>query len=159
MRFRRIRSSGGLNSGPRARLLLSVVLLLTPSTPYTAHGSPPLNISTKIPNDPAAGTRAGGVRELVPEKYLKKYERWKTEYLSTEAGRRQWERYAADENFTLTIVVSPDLGRGGVVGEYGWDASGRLVAATITLGDELDAGLPTPLYYPVTSALAAGGGG
>ncbi|HYP53832.1 MAG TPA: hypothetical protein VEQ42_09855, partial [Pyrinomonadaceae bacterium] len=49
----------------------------------------------------------------------------------------------------------PELGRGGVVGDYRWDASGKLVAATITLGSGLDGGLLSPLYYPVTSALAA----
>lgn len=99
--------------------------------------------------------QTGGVREPVPDKYLKKYLRWKAEYLSTEAGRRQWRRYADDERFTLTVTVSPELGRGGLVSDYRWDEAGRLVGATITLGDGLDGGLPPSLYYPVTSALAA----
>jgi hypothetical protein len=99
--------------------------------------------------------QTGGVRESVPDKYLKKYLRWKAEYLSTEAGRRQWQRYAADEHFTLTVTVSTELGQGGLVSDYRWDEAGRLVGATITLGGGIDGGLPPSLYYPVTSALAA----
>src|SRR5262245_3727313 len=36
----------------------------------------------------------GGIREDIPGKYHERYERWKSELLSTEVGREQWERYS-----------------------------------------------------------------
>lgn len=102
-----------------------------------------------------AGAVSGdGIKEVVSEKYLKRYRRWKDEYLSTEAGRRQWARYARDEGFMLTIIIAPELGQGGIVNGYRWDETGKLVAATINLGSGLDDGALPSFYYPVTSALA-----
>jgi hypothetical protein len=44
---------------------------------------------------------------------------------------------------------------GGGTGGYKWDASGKLVAATITLGSRIDEGYPDPIYFPVMSSLTA----
>jgi hypothetical protein len=136
----------GTPSGLRLCLRLSLCALLAVSLPAPCFDS-------RAAVGAEAPEQAGGVRESVPDKYLKKYLRWKAEYLSTEAGRRQWQRYA-DGKFVLTITVSPELGRGGLVSNYRWDGAGKLVGATITLGSGLDGGLPPSLYYPVTSALA-----
>jgi hypothetical protein len=35
-----------------------------------------------------------------------------------------------------------------------WDDDGNLIAATITLGKNLDKGFPDPVYYPVMNSLA-----
>lgn len=100
-------------------------------------------------------TTHSGIREIVPDRYLKKYQRWKAEYLSTNVGRRQWSRYADDKSFTLTIIVSHELGQGGLVDDYRWDDTGKLLAATISLGCDFDTGVVSPFFYPVTGALAS----
>lgn len=133
-----------------ARLCLCLSLCLPLALPAHARRADPHAPAAEPPREAKRG-----VREAVPDKYLKKYRRWKAEYLSTGEGRRQWRRYADDERFTLTITVSQELGRGGIVSDYRWDEAGRLVGATITLGSGLDGGLPPTLYYPVTSALGA----
>lgn len=99
---------------------------------------------------------AGGnhIKEIIPERFQKKYQKWKAEYLSTKVGQEQWERYAHNSNFTLTITMSEEAGRGAGTDQYRWNDSGQLVAATITLGDQADAGFPSPFNYPVTSSLA-----
>ena len=98
---------------------------------------------------------AGGViREVIADKYKKRYEGWKTEFLSTETGRRQWEMYANHPRFILTITVSQDNSHGAGTGKYKWDDSGELIAATITLGSRIDEGYPDPIYYPVMNSLA-----
>lgn len=103
---------------------------------------------------PAPRTRsAGGVREVIPNKYRERYQGWKREFLSTEVGRREWEKYELDGRFALTITVSNDDPQGAGTGHYKWDESGRLVAATITLGSRINEGYPNPIYYPVMSSL------
>jgi hypothetical protein len=119
--------------------------------------------STESPHsEPASADRASAgsrrdnksnIREQVPGKHLKRYLRWKTEFLSTESGRRQWQRFAEDDDFTLTITVSQEFGGGGLVTDYAWNSAGKLVAARIILGSELDGGILSPFYYPVTGAL------
>ena len=99
----------------------------------------------------------GGVREDVPRKYRERYERWKSELLSTEFGRRQWETYAANRSFVLTIKVDGGKGKGAGTDKYLWDREGNLVGATITLGPSIDEGFPSPVYYPVLNSLALGG--
>lgn len=145
-------------SGLRICLRLSFFILLATSLPAPCsdrHGAAAgLPRADKPESGREVGGQTAGVRESIPDKYLKRYLGWKAEYLSTEAGRRQWQRYAADGRFILTIAVSPELGRGGLVSDYKWDEEGKLVGATITLGSGLDGGLPSSLYYPVTSALA-----
>jgi hypothetical protein len=94
------------------------------------------------------------VIEIVPPKYRDRYARWKAEYLSTEAGRTQWQAYVRQTDFKLFIVVSKELGRSADAGDYVWDASGRLVAATIRLGPKINSGYPTTSNYPVMCSLA-----
>ncbi len=94
------------------------------------------------------------IREVIPDRYRKRYERWKREYLSTQAGQKQWLRYARDPSFALTITVSQAEGHGAEAGKFEWDADGRLIAATIILGSKLDSGYPTSINYPITCTLA-----
>ena len=95
-----------------------------------------------------------GIREVIPNDARARYEKWKEEILSTEYGRQQWERYASGKDFLLTIIVSNDRKFGAGTGDFEWDANGKLVAATITLGKHLDKGYPDPVYYPVMNSLA-----
>jgi hypothetical protein len=104
---------------------------------------------------PASDDQSGGIKEDVPEKYLRKYQDWKEEFLSTDAGRSQWAQYAKNPHFTLTITISRDNAEGATTGRYKWSDGGQLVAATITLGNRLDAGYPNPIYFPVMNSLGA----
>lgn len=97
----------------------------------------------------------GGIRENIPEKYLARYQQWKKEFLATETGRLQWASYQSDPYFTLTLVVSRDNPEGGTTSNYKWSEAGKLLAATITLGYRLDAGVPNPVYFPVMNSLLA----
>ncbi len=96
---------------------------------------------------------AGGIREEIADKYKKRYQEWKDEFLSTETGRAQWEIYQHNPRLVLTITISHD-NRNGAGTKYKWDDSGQLLAATITLGSRLDEGYPNPIYYPVMNSLA-----
>ena len=96
----------------------------------------------------------GGIKEVIPDKYKERYEAWKNEFLSTETGRSQWESYAQNGRFILTITVSNDERNGAGTSKYKWSDSGELVAATITLGCRIDEGYPNPIYYPVMNSLA-----
>ena len=98
----------------------------------------------------------GGIREVVPSKYQAKYDKWKTELLSTEIGRKQWETYANDKQFILTIIVINERGQGAGTDKLLWDETGKFVGATITLGSKIDKGYPEPAYYPVMNSLSAG---
>jgi YD repeat-containing protein len=95
----------------------------------------------------------GGIREEIPSKYVNRYQAWKDEFLSTEAGRSQWESYQNNSNFTLNIIVTRDNAEGATTGHYKWNDAGQLVAATITLGVKLDEGYPNPIYFPVMNSL------
>lgn len=95
----------------------------------------------------------GGIREEIPKKYMARYQQWKKEFLSAETGRQQWASYQNNANFTLTVVVSRDNPEGGTTSSYEWNEAGKLVAATITLGCRLDAGVPNPVYFPVMNSL------
>ncbi|HYP53805.1 MAG TPA: hypothetical protein VEQ42_09720 [Pyrinomonadaceae bacterium] len=104
-----------------------------------------------------ARREGGGIREVVPGKYAARYAGWKKEFLSTETGRRQWAAYEHDPQFTLTVVVTHRNPQGGGTGGYRWDESGKLVAATITLGSRIDEGYPDPIYFPVMNSLMSHG--
>ena len=95
-----------------------------------------------------------GIKEVVPAELRFRYQKWKDELLSTEFGRRQWERYANNKDFLLKIVVSTSRKFGAGTDDFEWDENGKLVAATITLGKNLDRGFPDPVYYPVMNSLA-----
>lgn len=109
----------------------------------------PEMITVKTPID-------GGVKEDIPAKYQIRYDRWKAELLATDFGRQQWEKYASDKHFLLTITISSKKGKGAGTDKYLWDEAGNFVGATITLGDELNDGYPNPIYYPVMNSLSAG---
>ena len=97
-----------------------------------------------------------GIREIIADKYKKRYEAWKTEFLSSETGRKEWDGYERSDHFLLTITISGDNSRGGGTSKYKWNESGELIAATITLGDKIYEGYPSPIYYPVMNSLAPG---
>lgn len=98
----------------------------------------------------------GGIRLDFADKYKGRFESWKADLLSTEFGRRQWDAYADNKNFVLTITISADVGKGAGTGKYLWNDAGKLVGATITLGEDLDKGNPGPVYYPVMNSLSSG---
>jgi len=91
--------------------------------------------------------------EQIPDHYLGRYRQWKATFLSVPAGQQLWQKYAADLQFHLTIVVSKNQGKGAKVDDYRWE-SGKLIAATIVLGSQLNYGYPGQQYYPVLSSLA-----
>lgn len=101
-----------------------------------------------------AAVSGSGLVESVPVKYRERYQSWKSDLLSTDAGRGQWEAFTSNPSFTLTIVVSDDDRHGAGTSSYKWDESGQLVAATITLGNRIDQGYPNPIYYPVMYSLS-----
>lgn len=118
----------------------------TPPTPAAA--------TAHAPDASRQESRAEGIKEVVPEKLRARYEQWKAELLSTETGRAQWERYAGDAGFSLTVAVTCKEGSGAGTSKYRWDDAGRLVAATITLGCRIDEGYPNAVYYPVMYSLS-----
>ncbi len=100
-----------------------------------------------------SATDVAGIREVIPDKYQKRYDEWKTEFLSTDIGKAQWEMYAHHPRLGLTITISSNNTQGAGSGKYRWNEAGELVAATITLGSRLDQGFPSSVYYPVMNAL------
>ncbi len=99
---------------------------------------------------------AGGIVEEISAKHRVKYDRWKAEFLATDFGKKQWERYANSQTFRLTITISNKKGKGAGTDKYLWDEAGNFVGATITLGDEINEGYPNPIYYPVMNSLQSG---
>lgn len=97
----------------------------------------------------------GGIKEDVPGKYKDRFEKWKAELRSTEFGRQQWDTYANNKKFILTIKVADNVGKGAGTDKFLWDDAGNFVGATITLGVELDNGYPSPVYYPVLNSLSS----
>ncbi|MBV9927358.1 MAG: hypothetical protein JOZ96_20235 [Acidobacteria bacterium] len=114
----------------------------------------PLSRAGAAGKNSAAPASSGGLVESIPAKYQERYQAWKNDLLSTEAGRSQWETYTSNPRFTLTVVISDDDRHGAGTGSYKWDDSGKLVAATITLGSRIDEGYPNPIYYPVMYSLS-----
>ena len=100
-----------------------------------------------------SATDVAGIREVIPDKYQKRYDEWKTEFLSTDIGKAQWEMYAHHPRLVLTITIISSNSQGAGSGKYRWNEAGELVAATITLGSRLDQGFPSSVYYPVMNAL------
>jgi YD repeat-containing protein len=91
---------------------------------------------------------------MVPDKYKQSYRQWKNEFLAAETGRKQWELFEQNPNFTLTIAVTNEDKNGAGTSKYKWDDSGTLIGATITLGSHIDEGYPNPIYYPVMNSLS-----
>jgi hypothetical protein len=100
----------------------------------------------------ARPAETGGIREVIPAKYQKRYEEWKAEFLSTDIGKAQWDMYAHHPHLVLTITINGNS-KGAGSGKYKWNDSGELVAATISLGSEIERGYPSSVYYPVMNAL------
>lgn len=101
----------------------------------------------------ASGEPGGGIREVIDAKYTERYAQWKNEFLSTEVGRAQWEMYAHHPRLVLTITVAVGNDHGAGTGKYKWNDQGELVAATISLGNQLDSGFPNSVYWPVMNSL------
>lgn len=115
---------------------------------FCSDGKPAANyIPVKTPTD-------GGIREVIDDKYRERYEKWKTEFLATEFGREQWDKYAANKNFILIIKIGGNRERGAGTADYQWDENGKLVGATIILGSKIDKGYPNPIYFPVMNSLS-----
>ena len=129
-------------------LLVIVSCLIFPSAAYSYDFLFPTVSIVDTPVD-------GGIREEIPKKYAERYRRWKEDLLSTEFGRRQWEAYASNSGFVLTIKISGDKGKGAGTDNFQWDKQGNYVGATITLGSQIDNGYPNPIYYPVLNSLSA----
>ena len=113
-----------------------------------------LLVSLYVVDGRAASVSDGGqVREVIDKKYQKRYQEWKNEFLSTDIGRAQWEMYAHHPRLVLTITVTDNNPQGASTGKYKWNDSGDLIAATITLGSQVNQGYPSAVYYPVMNAL------
>ena len=139
-------------SRPGRLFLLAVLVALTGSQVVIAQQM----ISTRN----SAGDRhvtskpdAGGLREDIPEKYAKRYQEWKEEFLSTDIGKAQWEMYSKHPYLSLTITVGGKNAEGAGTGRYKWNEKGELIAATIILGERINEGYPSAVYYPVMNAL------
>ncbi len=96
----------------------------------------------------------GGIKEDIAKKFQQKYQKWKSELLSTEFGRQQWKKYQRNPNFVLTVTVSGKSGHGAGTEKYQWDENGNLIGATIVLGSKIDSGFPSPAYFPIMNSLA-----
>src|SRR5436305_14838139 len=101
----------------------------------------------------APASEAGGIKEVIPEKYAKRYEEWKAEFLSTDIGKAQWDMYSHHPRLQITITIGGKSLQGAGTGKYKWNDAGELVSATIMLGEKLDEGYPSAVYYPVMNAL------
>jgi hypothetical protein len=111
-------------------------------------------VSRNSTRDKYVAPEPSGIREDIPARYAKRYQEWKTEFLSTDIGRAQWEMYAHHPRLALTITIGKTNGEEGAgTGRYKWNESGELVSATIILGSRLDEGYPNAVYYPVMNAL------
>ena len=140
-----------------SRIALGLLLLAGISLLFTEVGdtSSAYSITDYHVVEPAVWPKSDGpgIKEDVPNKYLTRYEQWKSEFLATETGREQWSYFKANPDFTLTISVSRDNAEGATTGNYKWNDQGTLVAATIILGMRLDEGYPNPIYFPVMNSL------
>lgn len=123
----------------RAIKMLCLLLLLTSLHARDGHA--------------ASVSDGGGIREVIEGRYKSRYQAWKTEFLSTDIGRAQWEMYAHHPRLVLTITIAENNPNGAATGKYKWNDSGELIAATIVLGNQVDQGYPSSVYYPVMNAL------
>ena len=137
---------------PRFLFSFLSILIICAATPVHSH--PVLQgwgmnaLSFLVTNDAIVKAPIdGGIREDVPDKYRARFEKWKAELRSTDFGRRQWDTYADNKLFLLTIKVSASRGKGAGTDQFLWTEDGKFVGATITLGAELDEGYPPPTYY------------
>ena len=142
----------------RLYLLLASLFLLVLSQPLNAapasrHAGDSISQPVIELNANSATAETGGIREVIDKQYKARYEEWKSEFLSTEIGRTQWEMFSNNPHFVLTIGVGRNNVNGAATGKYKWDETGHLIAATIMLGNRIDEGFPSAVYYPVMNAL------
>ncbi|HXM48024.1 MAG TPA: hypothetical protein VN956_09150 [Pyrinomonadaceae bacterium] len=143
---------------PRLYLLLASLFLLVLSQPLNAapasrHAGDSISPPVVELNANSATAETGGIREVIDKQYKARYQEWKSEFLSTEIGRTQWEMFSNNPHFVLTIGVGRNNVNGAATGKYKWDETGHLIAATIMLGNRIDEGFPSAVYYPVMNAL------
>jgi len=146
----------------KARRLIAIAcfaaLPLVLTSPASSGGDYHFDIdSITISETSSADDNGGGIREEIPAKYLARYQAWKNEFLATDSGGAQWQRYATDPILKLTITFTRDNAEGATTGKYKWNDSGQLIAATIVLGSRLDEGYPNPIYFPVMNSLVPTG--
>ena len=134
---------------------LSVLFMVTLGAAHQSAAQQPVSSERNSmgSNHVASQPESGGIREVVPNKYQKRYDEWKNEFLSTDIGKAQWEMYAHHLRIVLTITITGNNNEGAGSGKYKWNEAGELVSATITLGSRLDQGFPSSVYYPVMNAL------
>jgi hypothetical protein len=149
----------------RLHLLLASLFLLVLSQPLNAapvsrHAASTEPAARDLANPRAvelnansATAETGGIREVIDREYRSRYQEWKSEFLSTEIGRTQWEMFTNNPHFVLTIGIGRSNINGAATGKYKWDETGHLIAATIMLGNRIDEGFPSAVYYPVMNAL------
>src|SRR5260370_539456 len=65
-----------------------------------------------------SATDVAGIREVILDKYQKRYDEWKTEFLSTDIGKAQWEMYEHHPRLLLTITITGSNSQGAGSGEY-----------------------------------------
>ena len=139
-------------SRPDRLLLLTILIALTGSQAVTAQ-QPNSGRNSVRDRSVAARPEAGGIHEAIPEKYARRYLEWKEEFLSTDIGKAQWEMYSHHPYLQLTITVGGKNEQGAGTGKYKWNEKGELIAATIMLGERINEGYPSAVYYPVMNAL------
>ncbi len=137
----------------------SCLLLLTSlcwfGLPIRSHARPLARpLTREMPLANVARPAGSGIKEIIPDKYKQNYRQWKAEFLAAETGRKQWDLFEQNLNFTLTITVSKEDRNGAGTSKYKWDDAGNLIAATISLGARIDEGYPNAIYYPVMNSLS-----
>jgi len=132
-------------------LLPAAVVLISMQIVTAQRLAPASNFVRDASVAPAA--EVGGIKEVIPEKYARRYEEWKAEFLSTDIGKAQWDMYAHHPRLQLTITIGGKSMQGAGTGKYKWNDAGELVSATIMLGERIDEGYPSAVYYPVMNAL------
>lgn len=139
-------------SRPVRLLLLSFLVALAGL--QTVNAQQPASARNSVRERSVGGRpESGGIHEVIPERYAKRYQEWKEEFLSTDIGKAQWEMYSTHPYLQLTITVGGKNAQGAGTGKYKWNDKGQLVAATIQLGDRINEGYPSAVYYPVMNAL------
>src|SRR5438067_9414451 len=72
---------------------ITTTLLLPIARPITTHA-----VGAMTGSDAPRAAGSNHIKEVIPERFQKKYQKWKDEYLSTKVGQEQWERYAHSSN-------------------------------------------------------------
>jgi len=145
---------------PSALLVLLIIIPIAAKPVHASYGwllsSNDYHSGLTIDNSSTPVSRDEyGIKEVIPKEFQTRYQKWKDELLATDYGRTLWEQYANRTDFLLTVKVAASRKSGAGTDEFEWDANGNLIAATVTLGKDLDKGFPDPVYYPVMNSLAA----